>query len=255
MADLTLPGATAVPPPKPEFTNPENEAAKAAPDFATKLARFQSLADTVTDATGKFTEEQKLQAYVSVFEMSVTGQLKGMGNTGQARSDEVYRSDFGQKVQQLHSGMSAKVMPLEGSNSAGAALSYFDNLSASDQNILFQTSINAPKRDGKKFSGVQGWRDNMNALIKLNDHTQQNRDLIASGATSKPDDPKFEAALKLGAAADGSASWSSMVLKLFEGPKDKIDLSDGAKRLVGDVRDTSRPDTQYQEGSIASKTV
>lgn len=86
-------------------------------------------------------------------------------------------------------------------------------------------------------------------------YTQKNRDLIARGATSSPDDPKLEVALKLGAAADGSANWASMVLKLFEGPKDKIDLSDDARSLVGTIKDTPRLSNQYQEGSIASKTV
>lgn len=93
-------------------------------------------------------------------------------------------------------------------------------------------------------------------MIQMTEYTQKNRDLIASGATSKADDPKFAAALKMNNSGDvGSASWSSMVLKLFEAPKDKIDLSDGAQRAVGDIRDAPRQASQYQEGSIASKTV
>lgn len=257
MIDLPLQDAAPSPAPKPEYTNPAIEAAKAAPDFAEKVARFQSLADTVTDTTGKFTDEQKLQAYVAVVDMSVTGQLLGIGNAGMARSNEVYTSAFGQKVSQLQRDHQAATMRETGGANAGrAALAQFDGLSASDKDILFQTTLNPPLRDGKKFANVRAWQDNMNAMIQMTEYTQENRDLIASGATSKAEDPKFAAALKLNNSGDvGSANWSSMVLKLFEGPKDKIDLSDGAKRLVGDVKDTARAGPRYQEGSIATKTV
>lgn len=260
MADLTLPGATTAPAPRPEFTSPAIEAAKAAPDFAEKVSRFQNLASTILDSTGKFSEAERVQAYVSAHEMAVTGQLMGMGNAGMDRLAEVHRGDIGQKVQQLQRDMSAAVMPIgmagDGPGATRAALAFYDGLSASDQDILFQTSINAPLSDGKKFANVQAWRDNMNASILMSEYTLANRDLIASGATSKADDPRFAAAIKMNNSGEvGSASWSSMVLKLFEGPKDKVDLSDGARRLVGDIKDAPRPGSQYQEGSIASKTI
>ncbi|MFN3537353.1 MAG: hypothetical protein ACK4Y4_07915 [Brevundimonas sp.] len=255
-----LPPATAASAVRPEFTSPEIEAAKADPKLPEKVSRFQALASTVLDTSGKFSEAERVQAYVSAVEMAVTGQMKGMGNAGLDLFAEVNRSDIVQKSLQLQRDMSAAVMPIsmtgDGPGSARAALAFYDGLSSSDQSLLFQLSINAPQRDGKRFTSVQGWRDNMNAVIQLGEYTQANRDLINSGATSKADDPKFAAALKLGRANDiGSATWSSMVLKLFEAPRDRIDLSEDARRRVGEPSDTIRPESRYQEGALASKRV
>lgn len=261
MADMTIPGTTSVPAPKPEYTSPEIEAAKADPNLPEKVSRVQTLASTALDTSGKFTEAERLQAYVFVQEMAATGQMKGMGNMGLDLYAQVNRSEIGQKSQQLQRDQAAAVMAAsrggtDGPAAAKAALAYYDGLSSSDQNIYFQTAINPPLRDGKKFASVQGWRDNMNAAIKLGEYTHANRDLIASGATAKADDPKLAAALKLGAAADaGSAAWSSLVLKLFADPTDKVDLSDDARRLIGDTKDAHRSSSPYQQGAIASKII
>lgn len=260
MTDLPISSVSKTPAQKPEVTSPAIEAARADPKLPEKVSRLQNLSRIVLDSTGKFSEADRVSAYVSIHEMAVTGQMMGMGNAGMTLHDEVVRGEIGQKVQALHSAMAAAVMPIglagDGPGAMRAALAFYDGLSASDQDFLFQTSINAPMRDGKKFANVRAWQDNMNAAILMSEYTHANRDLIASGATSKVDDPKFAAALRMNSSGDvGSASWSSMVLKLFERPKDKIDLSDSAKRFVGDFRDNPREGNQYQEGSIASKTV
>lgn len=260
MTDLSIVSVPKTPAQKPEVTSPAIEAAKADPKLPEKVSRLQNLSRMVLDSTGKFSEADRLSAYVSIHEMAVTGQMMGMGNAGMELHDQVVRGEIGQKVQALHSAMSAAVMPIgmagDGPGAMRAALAFYDGLSASDQDFLFKTSINAPMRDGTKFASVGAWKDNMNAAILMSEYTQANRDLIASGATSKANDSKFEAAVRLNNSGDvGSASWSSMVLKLFERPKDKIDLSDSAKRVVGDFRDVPRQGSQYQEGSITSKTV
>ena len=241
-------------------------AARAAPDFADKIGRFQARANTVLDTSGRVSEGERLQAYQDVFRMAVNGDLLGMGDDDRALYDAATsKSDIGQKAFQLQESYNGAVNAAArtGGAAAGikAGLANFDSLSTSDQQILFKAGINAPDRSGSSpYASVQAWRDNMSAQLQMVSYMRPDGVFDPNIAAKKAQDPKFRAALSLANDRNNSsASWTQSVLRLFggDGPKDRVDLSDAARTVIGAGADTSpgRPPAPYREGSIASKVV
>jgi hypothetical protein len=241
-------------------------AARAAPDFADKISRFQSRANTVLDTSGKISEGERLQAYQDVFRMAVSGDLLGMSDDDRALYDAATtKSDIGQRAFKLQESYTSAVNAAAQKGGAAAAikagLANFDDLSTSDQQILFKAGINAPDRSGSSpYASVQGWRDNMNAQLQMVSYMRPDGVFDPNIATKKAQDPKFASALTLANDRNNnSASWTERVLKLFGGdaPKDRIDLSDAAKAAVGARADASVGPSAapYKEGSIASRLV
>jgi hypothetical protein len=257
------PAATLLAPIRP--ISPAAAAARAAPDFADKISRFQSHANSVLDTSGKVSEGERLQAYQDVFRMAVSGDLLGMSDDDRALYDAATsQSDIGQKAYQLQKAHIATVNAAAQTGGAAAAikagLANFDALSTSDQQILFKAGIDAPDRSGSgPYGSVQAWRDNMNAQLQLVSYMRPDGVFEPNIAAKKAQDPKFASALKLANDRNNnSAPWTEMVLKLFGGdaPKDRIDLSDAARTAVGAGAPAAGPSAApYKEGSIAFKVV
>jgi len=237
--------------------------------FDANKDRFKELTSAVLDQSGKLSEEQRVQAYQDLHTMAVSGQLRGMSEDDRKVYENASTgSDIGKRSQQLQT---AYIQSVDVARQAGgakaalsAALSSYDALSSSDQNVLFKTGINAADRTGKTpYADVQGWRDNINAQQQMLSYMQSSGALDAGGvlksdvaASKSAEDPTFAAATKLSQVKDNnSAAWTQAVLSLFKvnSPTDKVNLSDDAKKIVGDVpASTSRG---YTEGSLASKKV
>src|SRR5690242_13726902 len=83
-------------------TSPRAPGAFAAPDYATRIARFDDLSATVLDASGKVSDPQRAQAYQALQAMSAGGQLAGLDDERRKVLDRAtFDSDIGQRAQAL----------------------------------------------------------------------------------------------------------------------------------------------------------
>ena len=242
------------------------QAARAEPGYAENMGRFQTLAGSILDTSKS--ESSRVDAYQALHKMAVTGDLRGMTKEDQKLYEQaMVSSDLSQRSIQLQNAHIASINAAAQSGGAGAALktamSAFDGLSNSDQNLLFKAGLNAPDRTGSTpYGSVQGYRDNLSAQLQLFTYMNDSG-AIARGsvpdpksASGKLSDPKFGAALKLSQIKDNnSASWTAQVIKLFGAGavKDKVDLSANAQQAIG-VRApvTGATSQSYRQGSIAS---
>ena len=245
------------------------------PDLPTRLARFDELSATVL-AGGKAGEAQQLQAYQALQAMSSNGQLIGIEDDRRKVLDQAtFDSDIGRRVQQVSKAFVQTV------NAAGradggaagalqAALSAFDDLAGSDQNILFAAALNATDRTGSRpFADAQAWRDNTAAQLKVVDYMSAAGVVGANGrldhraAATKAGDAKFAEALKLSLRRDNtSADWTRSVQQLFGADRaaDRVDLSPAARKLVSQLPSAepasaplSAPEVTYRTGTIISR--
>lgn len=235
------------------------------------MTTFRSLSATVLDTSGKYTDDERLQAYNQVFKMTVTGQLKAIGDSGD--DNKLYNqviggSDISQRANQLQEQWAnSAVAALKSGGPAAAGksmLGTYDSLSKTDQDILFQQGINPVDRTGStRYADVQSWRDNVSAQVMMSTYMRASGTVNAQGvldqgaaAAKATSDPKFAAAAKLAVVKDNtSASWTQMVMQLFREPEDRVDLSDNAKKVVGDASGARNQLTTYKEGFVASKTI
>ena len=239
--------------------------------YAERLARFDTLAATVLDTSGQANEDQRLQAYQSLQTLSANGQLIGVADDRRQVLDQAtYDSDIGQRAQQLSKGFVQAVNAAGRQGGPAAALktarSAIDGLPASDQNILFATTINAPDRLGARpYADIGAWRDNADAQAKIVDYMQARGVVGANGqldhraAAARPDDAKLAAALKLSQRRDNtSADWTRSVQQLFGGDRapDRLDLSPAAQTLVdaAPARLAAPAPAPYRTGSLISTT-
>lgn len=248
-------------------------AARAAVDgsaLAINLDRLHGLASMVLDTSGKASDGVRLQAYKALHAMGVTGQLHGMSQSDAKLFHQATgASDIGQTSAELQrSYLSAAKAGAQAGGAAlaiTAAVAHFDTLPAGDQNLLFQTGINAVDRTGAKpFEDVQAWRDNMAAQHQMVSYMQQSGAVGANGgldrnaAAIKTGDPKFAAALDLSLDRNNtSADWTAKVTQLLGGraPADKVELSDAAKAIVANLPSSPSsyaPSEPYRQGSVVS---
>ena len=255
------PAATLLAPIRP--ISPVAAAARNAPDFAEKISRFQSRANTVLDASASGAD--RLQAYQDVFRMAVRGDLLGMSDDNRALYDAAAsRSDIAQKAFQLQAAYVGAVNAGSRSGGGGAAikagLAAFDALSSSDQQILFKAGINAPDSSGSSpYADVEGWRDNMGAQLKMAAYMRPDGVADPNIAARKARDPKFAQAVALVSDPNNtSAGWTQKVLQLFGGdaPRDRVDLSDAARAAMGSQSGPAAAPAPapppYRTGSVAS---
>lgn len=235
--------------------------------YAERMARFDALSSTVLD--GSAAEDQRVQAYQSLQSMSASGQLIGIeDDRRQALDQATFDSEIGQRAQQLSKGYIQSVNAAGQSGGASAALkaalSSFDGLSNSDQNILFATTLNAPDRLGSRpYADAQAWRDNTDAQSKIVDHMQASGVVGPNGqldyrAAAKSDDAKLAAALKLSQRRDNnSPDWTRSVQQLFGASRapDRVDLSPAAQSFVDQsppAQTSPASAAPYKAGSLIS---
>ena len=258
----------------PVSTAPRAPATTGAQDYATRLARFDDLSATVLDASGKVGDAQRAQAYQALQTMSAGGQLAGLDADRRKLLDQAtFESDIGQRAQALGKSF---VQNLNAASRGGgpqaalqAAAESFDKLSSSDQDLLFQTTINVADRTGAKpYADAGAWRANMDAQAKVVGFMKDAGVVGANGALDQKAaqakaaaDPKFATALRLSLRSDNtSAEWTEAVGQFFgrAAPKDRVQLSDAAQQLLdaspAAPTAAAPPATPYREGSITSVT-
>lgn len=246
----------------------------ATPDHAARMARVDELSATVLDTSGKANDDQRVQAYQMLQAMSAGGQLNGIDDDRRKVLDQAtFQSDIGQRAQALGK---AFVQTLNTATQSGgpqaalqAAANGFDNLSSSDQSLLFQTTINVADRTGAKpYADIAAWRSNIDAQAKVVGFMKDagvvgpNGALDQKAAQAKAAaDPKFAAALRLSLRRDNnSPDWTQSVMQLLGGsaPQDKVELSDAARAYMGNAASPTVAATPsapaYRQGSIASIT-
>lgn len=223
--------------------------------FSENAGRFQSLAATVLDTSGKFSESERVQAYDELFAMGATGKLRGMGGDNHKLFDRaIGKSDIAQRAQQIQQREVAAVTAAvaRGQSAAQSKLSFFDGLSNNDRRVHFAVNENATDRTGAKaYANIESYHAHLVANAHLDSFL---RDAEAKGADPAKD-AQLVSALKLAnTKVTDAASWTSQVLKLFDRPQDSVYLSTDAQKLVADA--SERPGhgrlSAYREGSILS---
>ena len=155
--------------------------------LAISVNRLHGLASMVLDTSGKASDGVRLQAYKALHAMGVSGQLHGMSQSDAKLFHQATgASDIGQTSAELQrSYLSAAKAGAQAGGAAlaiTAAVAHFDTLPAGDQNLLFQTGINAVDRTGAKpFEDVQAWRDNMAAQHQMASYMLQSGAVGANG--------------------------------------------------------------------------
>jgi len=256
----------------PVSAAPRAPATTGAQDYATRLARFDDLSATVLDASGKVGDAQRAQAYQALQTMSAGGQLAGLDADRRKVLDRAtFESDIGQRAQALGKSF---VQTLNAASRGGgpqaalqAAAESFDKLSSSDQDLLFQTTINVGGRSGvKPYADAAAWRSNIDAQAKVVGFMTDAGVVGANGAldqkaaqTKAATDPKFAAALRLSLRGDNnSPDWTQSVMQLLgaAAPQDSVQLSEAARQFIGamnsEAAPASAPAAPYRQGSIAS---
>lgn len=223
--------------------------------FSENADRFQSLASTVLDTSGKFSETERLQAYDELFAMGTTGKLRGMDGENHKLFDQVIgKSDIAQRAQQIQQREVAAVTGAvaRGESAAQSKLSFFDGLSSDDRRVHFTVNENATDRTGAKaHANIESYHAHLVANAQLDSFL---REAEAKGADPAKDAQLASAVKLANTKVTDVASWTSQVLKLFDRPRDRIDLSIDAQKRVADADqrpNQGRPIT-YREGSILS---
>lgn len=243
-------------------------------DLTERLARFDALTATVLDPSGHSSEDQQIQAYQALQGLSVSGQLVGLDPDRRKLLDQAtFESDIGKRAQDLSRQYIQAVNTAGQAGGASAALraaqAAFDSLPASDQAVLFATTLNAADRSGAQpHANVQAWRDNTAAQLRIVDYMNAagvvgpNGQLDHRAAAARSGDVKFDAALKLSLRRDNnSADWTRSVLALFGADRapDRVDLSPEARKLAAEAP-AAKPSTApaadtYRAGSLVSRSI
>lgn len=248
----------------------------AAPDYATRMARFDTLSAAVLDTSGAVGDDQRAQAYQTLQAMSAGGQLIGLDDSRRKVLDQAtYDSDIGKRAQALGRSFVQTLNAATQSGGPQAALqavaSNYDNLSSADQDLLFQTTINMPDRTGARpYPDAGAWRSNVEAQAKVVGFMQGAGLVGANGVLDQKaaqvraaEDPKVAEALRLSLRRDNnSAEWTQSVMQLLGGsaPRDTVQLSDAARKFLESAPPPAAAAatpaaTAYRQGSIASITV
>ena len=246
----------------------------AAPGYAARLAQFDSLSATVLDAGGGVNDAQRTQAYQALQSMSGGGQLIGLDDSRRKILDQAtYDSDIGKRAQALGRSFVQTLNAASQSGGPQAALqavaSSYDNLSAADQDLLFQTTINMPDRTGARpYPDAASWRANVDAQAKVVGFMRDAGVVAANGVLDQKaaqaraaEDPKVAEALRLSLRRDNnSAEWTQSVMQLLGGsaPRDTVQLSEAAQTFLASAPQqagaTAPAPSAYRQGSIASIT-
>jgi len=235
------------------------QSAAASPQIAENLAenlvKLARLAEAVTDESGKTSASAKYEAYVQVKRMGVNGQFYGSGAEGRALLNKVAYSELGKKIYDLQAGYTSAVAAQNESDRRGLGVvmvDIFDSHSSEEQKILFD-SVVSPHLKGnvRRYESVESWKANVSAQSQLKEYMSE-----AKGSSSAKSDTKFAEAERLWKTENNTtASWTSLVLQLFGNTSStKLDLSETAQKIVGDLSPTARA-APYEAGSVASKRI
>ena len=194
---------------------------------------------TVLDTSGKFSYDQRLQAYSSLFEMGVKDKLRGM-DTDNAKQywQAIMYSDIGTRAAQLQQqGVSSMISAAgRGESPAGAQLKFFAGLSEQDQKTDFTVTANSFTFGGnRQYANIDSYRDQ----------------LVANASVDAPDGAA-QALKTLSPVAAGN-NWGAQVLGLFQSAGSS--RSDGDSKNVSAVSHTlgtPKLPMSYQPGGIYS---
>jgi len=254
----------------PVATPPVAAPPTGAPDPAAPAAAFQNqdrfneLIERVGNKSRTFSETEQLDAYTALHDMAVTGGLRDIGaDNNKIYNETLSNSAVFQKVRNLHQKfVIAQIDAYRnggGSASQQAGLDFFDKLSPGDQDALFRGGINGSDMTGARpYTDMKGWRDAMVASIKITKFIEDasgDEEPIHAAARN----PKIAAAIRLADVQAGakSSSWIQQIADFLgerEPVKDKVDLSNDAKRVLATQAPASKAPVQslYETGSVTS---
>lgn len=155
----------------PAAETPAERLARLAEQNKDNFPKLRELAGVILDTTGKYTDDQKLEAFQTQYRMSVTLQFAGASDDDRDLLNQIARSDTYQQINAVrHQHMFAMMAAVKEADETGQSreavigrksLALYDSLSPLDQKRMF-TSINAPDQTGAtKYGSVDAWRSQM----------------------------------------------------------------------------------------------
>jgi len=225
--------------------------------YAQSKDRIDLFSATLNDTSGKFTADQQLDAYNSLHDMIVRGEMKGMDHDNEVLLGKaMYETPMGKKILETQANFMAKFESIRHRGSAENIMDQvraFDSFAGDDQRIIFTTSINASMLGGSKpYTDIDNYRTVKAAAYKLSKYVEDNRP--AEGDPAAIQNTQMQKALRLLQSSQQDTAWADQIALLFgnrQDIKDRIDLSPEAKRIVGDIAPSSGAKTGYTQGSIA----
>jgi hypothetical protein len=137
--------------------------------------QFQNLASIVLDTSGKYSQDDQLNAYNSLWKLGITGNTGGMDESDSKTFwNAIQNSSIGQLQNQLFYQSQNAVeaawnsgTPTGRGAAAGAALvNFYNNLSSFNQNVFFTTSINRIQKDGSQpYASADAWLSSLGASV------------------------------------------------------------------------------------------
>ncbi|HEX4272704.1 MAG TPA: hypothetical protein VHZ32_15020 [Rhizomicrobium sp.] len=131
-----------------------------------QVVAFYSNAAIVTDTSGKYSQDDQLQAYVNLWNTMEAGFPQGLGNdAGTVFNDAMLNSSIGQLQQQLSQSFNnAGVAAFQMGNSnnapaiASAELKVANGWSDFEKQVFFETDVNEKlKIGGNHYSSIDAW--------------------------------------------------------------------------------------------------
>lgn len=224
------------------------------PELQANIDQFSALSAVILDKTGSRSEADKTAAYMKTREMVLAGKLVGSGEEGKVLHNAVFESETGQRIYNLQLEYTQSVnrafVPGTGQDLGQMMVEAFDTYSAADQAILFDMVISPNFRDsGRRYASETDWRANVRA---------QSLALAYRAEVESGDEGSRSAEIDalLQQRDVSTPTWTALMLKLLgETPDYRLDLSEHARRLVGERADGEKPAKTYETGSMVSQRI
>jgi len=210
-------------------------AATAQPEpFAQHADEFRSQTAIVLDTSGKYSQDEQLQAYNAVSKMAVTGQLRGAQGDDAKLWNEIGQSAIGQHVQQLQAQENQAITTAyqQGGTAAAAQAQndYFSSLSEEDQKVHFSATVNPADYTGAtRYKDVAQYKSVLQANVKVSNYVALSS--ASANDPSKITDPKAAALITLGNSRVDVATYLAKISELFGSNTDQ-DTTGGTAKLV-----------------------
>ena len=227
--------------------------------YAQNQSKVELLKATLNDTSGGASTDQQLEAFNSLNEMIVRGELKGMSHDDEVNLGKaMYETPTGKNVLEVQANFMTTFNAIRHRGTAENVIDQvkaYDTFSAPDRKVIFSTSINAPQLGGARpYADEADWRNVKAASYKLSKYVEDNR--TSESDQSSPQNVQMQKALELLQSRQQDSGWAKQIADLFGGRgdiKDRIDLSPEAQKLVGDLSPKTTTSAPYVQGSIASK--
>ncbi|HEV7693883.1 MAG TPA: hypothetical protein VGO52_23820 [Hyphomonadaceae bacterium] len=197
-------------------------------ETARKITAVLDFAAIILDEGGKYSKTQKADAYGRMHDAAVMGDLAGVSEEDRKTFESaLVSSDTGKQMIELQRQMGLAMKNAANGSSGRGGIQFYDSLSADDQHLISQW-MNLADSDGKRpFADMEALRTSWLAQATMYEHA------IGVATAGRPDAEQVAPLLEAWNKGNIDDGWARAVLKLFQQPTDRVDLSAEAKDRLG----------------------